>query len=218
MKRILLCLIILMIVVSGAFADDSRNKDNLANSNATVSLDLNSEHFRIGFANSETNAKSFAATTEDFVLNPNIKDGASLTAKNTDGSMYFFYKAALEKSTTYSLKAKIDKPLTQQGDSGDVSGGDTIKYKATITGEIENSDFKDGTWVKQTVATTSAITSEDSSATPILSNLRGAASEPYTVVYASALKISLETNEENIGAKKAAVYKSTITFTVFADK
>ncbi len=52
----------------------------------------------------------------------------------------------------------------------------------------------------------------------ILSNLRGAASEPYTVVYASALKISLETNEENIGAKKAAVYKSTITFTVFADK
>lgn len=217
MKRILLCLMILIIAVSGAFADEGRNKGDLSHSTATVSLDLNSEHFRIGFANSEANAKSFTATDEEFVLNPDIKDGAQLTAKNTDGSMYFFYKAALEKSTTYSLSAKIDKPLTQQDESGDVSGGDTIKYKATITGEIENTDFKDGTWVKQTVAA-SEIKSEDASATKILANLRGSASGPYTVVYASALKIALATTEENIGAKKAAVYKSTITFTVTADK
>lgn len=217
MKRILLCLMILIIALSGVFADDDRDKDNLASSKATVSLDLNSEHFRIGFANSLDNAKSFTATHEEFVLNPNIQDGAQLTAKNTDGSMYFFYKAALEKSTTYSLSAKINEPLTQQGDSDDVAGRDTIAYKATITGEIENSDFKDGTWVKQTVAA-SEITSQDSAATKILANLRGSASEPYTVVYASALKIDLATTEENIGAKKAAVYKSTITFTVTADK
>lgn len=220
MKRVLLCMMILLIAVSGVFADTTRNKDNLAESQATVSLDLNSEHFKIGFANSEDNAKSFTATDNEFVLNANIQDGAFLTAANTDGSMYFFYKAALEKSTTYSLTAKIDKPLTQQDPDtkADVTTNpDTIKYTATINGNIAYSDFKDGTWVTQNV-TNKVIKSEDTDASVILSNLRGTATEPYTVVYASALKINLNTTEENIGAKKAAVYKSTVTFTIKADK
>ena len=215
MKRVLLCIMILLVAVSGVFADTVA-KDNKS---ATVSLDLNSEHFKTGFANSEANAKAFTATTDEFVLNANIQDGAMLTAANTDGSMYFFYKAALEKNTKYSLTAKIDKPLTQQDDTNnaDATNADTIKYKATITGNIAYADFKDGTWVTQDVS--KEIKSEDTSATEILANLRGAnAKTPYTVVYASALKINLNTNETKIGAKKAAVYKSTVTFTIMADK
>lgn len=218
MKRVLLCIMILLVAVSGVFADTVTTvpKDNKS---ATVSLDLNSEHFKTGFANSETNAKAFTATTDEFVLNANIQDGTMLTAANTDGSMYFFYKAALEKNTKYSLTAKIDKPLTQQDDTNnaDATKADTIKYKATITGNIAYADFKDGTWVTQDVS--KEINSGDTSATEILANLRGAnAKTPYTVVYASALKINLNTTEENIGAKKAAVYKSTVTFTIMADK
>lgn len=216
MKRVLLSLLVLIIVVSGAFATTTTYP---AKSTATVSLDLNAENFRIGFATSEDNAKAFTASTADFVLNQNIT-GSSLTASNADGSMYFFYKAALEKNTTYSLTAKIDKALTQTDDNGEyvTNNPDTIAYKATITGNISNNSFTDGQWVTQTVATASPIKSGDSAATTILSNLRGTATQPYSVVYASALKIDLATTEENIGAKKAAVYKSTITFTVKADK
>ena len=215
MKRVLLCIMILLVAVSGVFADPVAKDDK----SATVSLNLNSEHFKTGFANSEANAKAFTATTDEFVLNANIQDGAMLTAANTDGSMYFFYKAALEKNTKYSLTAKIDKPLTQQDDTtkADATKADTINYKATITGNIAYAGFEDGTWVEQTVKT-GTITSENTNESVILENLRGSAVEPYTVVYASALKIKLNTTDENIGAKKAAVYKSTVTFTIKADK
>lgn len=79
--------------------------------------------------------------------------------------------------------------------------------------------YKDGTWVKKgeivTLSSPSDVETTSSTYTDIRENLRGDATKPYTVAYAGAFKIQLKVDEnQNLGGKKAAVYRSTITFAV----
>ncbi len=222
MKRILLTTLVLILAAATVFAGDDKGSKN-----AKVKLDLNVEKVVIGFASSEENAKKFTATadTYEYVITSSSStdtDKVVITTTHADGSMYFFYDAALDKNTTYKLKGKIDTALIQQneGDSGAADNPDYITYKATVTGDVDKDEnFKDGTWVKkdESVVLSSPMNAETTSTTytDIRGNLRGDATAPYTVAYAGAFKIQLTVNEgQNLGGKKAAVYRSTITFAV----
>lgn len=145
-----------------------------------------------------------------------------ITTTHADGSMYFFYDAALDKALNYKLKGKIDTALIQQNqdDNGVATNPDYITYMATVTGNVgKDENFKDGTWVKkgETVVLSSPTdaTTTSTTYTDIRGNLRDAETGPYTVAYAGAFKIQLNVDEnQNLGRKKAAVYRSTITFAV----
>ncbi len=221
MKRILLTTTIFILAVLSVFADDKENKT------AKVKLDLNVEKIVIGFAKSEADAQKFTATADpdDYVITSSSSknDGQLvITTTHADGSMYFFYDAALLKTQKYKLKGKIDTALIQQneGDTGKADNPDYITYKATVTGNVvADSEFKDGTWVKKG-ETVVLLSPEDATTTSstyidIRGNLRDTETGPYTVAYAGAFKIHLAVDDgQNLGAKKAAVYRSTITFAV----
>ncbi len=221
MKRILLATLFLILAAASVFAEDKGNKT------AKVKLDLNVEKVVIGFAKSEADAQKFTATadTYDYEIRSSSStdtDKLVITTTHADGSMYFFYDAALDKMLNYKLKGKIDTALIQQneGDSAAAENPDYITYKATVTGNVAaDSAFKDGTWVKkdESVELSSPVDAGTTSSTytDIRTNLRGDATAPYTVAYAGAFKIQLKVNDgQNLGAKKAAVYRSTITFAV----
>lgn len=221
MKRILLTTTILILAVLCVFAEDKGSKQ------AKVKLDLNVEKIVIGFANSEANAMKFTATadTYDYVITSGSSsdtDKLVITTTHADGSMYFFYDAALLKTLKYKLKGKIDTALIQQdeNDNGAATNPDYITYKATVTGNVdEDSSFQDGTWVKKNesvvLSSPSDATTKSNTYTDIRSNLRGDATAPFTVAYAGAFKIALAVDHnQNLGEKKAAVYRSTITFAI----
>ena len=211
--RILLLLLLLMPVMLFAEVKGAES--------TVVSLDLDVEKFNLGFADTEAHAVSFVKVRDGY----EFRISSSVSQEDTDeievetsqdGTMYFFYSAAMKRATNFRLTAKILGPLTQQPEGSEtIENPDTIAYEAVITGNIDSSSsFKDGTWVKSGVNTT--IKSSDTEAGEILSNMRGDAKSPYTVVYASAFQIDLRVTEENLGAKKAAVYRSEIQFAVEA--
>ncbi len=212
-KRLQILLMLLLILPVAVFAETKGTESTI------VSLDLDVEKFNLGFADSEANAVSFVKVKDGYEFRIN----SSVSQDNTDeievetsqeGTMYFFYSAAMKRATNFRLTAKILSPLTQQTEGDEEVGDpDTIAYEAVITGDIDRTgSFRDGTWVKSGVVKT--ITSSDEDASEILPNMRGDAKSPYTVVYASAFKIDLRVTEENLGAKKAAVYRSEIQFAV----
>ena len=212
-KRTKILLLLLLLLPCILFAETKGQESTV------VSLDLDVEKFNLGFADSEANAVSFVKVKDGYEFRIN----SSVSQDNTEdmevktsqeGSMYFFYSAAMKRATNFRLTAKILSPLTQQvAGEDEIEDPDTIAYEAVITGNIDSAaSFKDGTWVKSGV--TKTITSSDTEASEILPNMRGDAKSPYTVVYASAFKIDLRVTEENLGAKKAAVYKSQIQFAV----
>ncbi len=222
MKRILLTTLVLILAAATVFAGTDKGDKT-----AKVKLDLNVEKVVIGFADSEGNAQKFTATadTYDYEIKSSSSgdtDKVEITTNHADGSMYFFYDAALDKTLNYKLKGKIDTALIQQNedDGSAATNPDYITYKATVTGNVAaDSAFKDGTWVKkdESVELSSPTDAETTSTTytDIRGNLRGTDSKPYTVAYAGAFKIQLKVDEnQNLGAKKAAVYRSTITFAV----
>ncbi len=222
MKRILLTTTILILVALSVFAGTDKGSKE-----AKVKLDLNVEKIVIGFAKSEADAQKFTATadTYDYEITSGFSENDGqlvITTTHADGSMYFFYDAALDKDTNYKLKGKIDTALIQQneGDTGKADNPDFITYKATVTGNVDkDSGFEDGTWVEkgETVVLSSPTdaTTTSTTYTDIRGNLRDTETGPYTVAYAGAFKIHLAVDEDqNLGAKKAAVYRSTITFAV----
>ncbi len=221
MKRILLTTTILILAALSVFAEDKGNKT------AKVKLELNVEKIVIGFANSEANAQKFTATadTYDYVITSSSSEDTDklvITTTHADKSMYFFYDAALLKTLNYKLKGKIDTALIQQNDTdnGAAANPDYITYKATVTGNVAaDSSFKDGTWVKKdesvVLSSPSDATTTSTTYTDIRGNLRDSETAPFTVAYAGAFKIALAVDpDQNLGAKKAAVYRSTITFAV----
>lgn len=221
MKRILLTTLVLILAAVAVFAEDKGSKE------AKVKLDLNVEKVVIGFANTKANAQKFIATADnhDYLITSSSSDDTDkvvITTTHADGSMYFFYDAALEKNTTYKLKGKIDTALIQQNaeDSGAATNLDYITYKATVTGDVDKDEnFKDGTWVKKgesvVLSSPADATTTSTTYTDIRTNLRDSETAPYTVAYAGAFKIQLKIDDgQNLGAKKAAVYRSTITFAV----
>ena len=137
MKRILLTTLVLILAAATVFAEDKGNKI------AKVKLDLNVEKVVIGFAKSEADAQKFTATvdTYDYVITSSSSSDAGkveIITTHADGSMYFFYDAALDKTLNYKLKGKIDTALIQQneGDSGAAGNLDYITYKAKVTGNV----------------------------------------------------------------------------------
>lgn len=220
MKRILLLTVVLVLAVCAIFAGTVKDDET-----ATVKLDLNIEKFVTGFANSESNAQKFSAVESghEFLFVSAANDNPLtlvVPVQDTSESMYYFYDAALDKDTTYKLKAQIDSPLTQQPATGEtLSSPATIAYTAKISGNVAaETNFKNGTWVQGTEAVTisSPKAASDASYTDIRANLRGASPvTPYTVVYAGAFKIELAiTSGQDLGKKPAAEYKSSITFAV----
>ncbi len=222
MKRILLTTLVLILAAASVFAGTDKGDKT-----AKVKLDLNVEKVVIGFASSEVNAQKFTATDNayDYVITSSSSEDAGkveIITTHADGSMYFFYDAALDKTLNYKLKGKIDTALIQQNDTdtGAADNPDYITYKATVTGNVDPAtDFKDGTWVKKgetvTLSSPSDATTTSTIYTDIRGNLRDTETGPYTVAYAGAFKIQLKVDEnQNLGAKKAAVYRSTITFAV----
>lgn len=222
MKRILLTTTIFILAVLSVFAGDDKGSKT-----AKVKLDLNVEKIVIGFASSETNAQKFTATADsyDYVIeskSSEASDKVEIITTHADGSMYFFYDAALDKTLKYKLKGKIDTALIQrnEADSSAADNPDFITYKATVTGSVTaDSAFKDGTWVKKDesveLSSPSDANTTSSTYTEIRGNLRDTDTAPYTVAYAGAFKIQLAVDpNQNLGAKKAAVYRSTITFAV----
>lgn len=224
MKRVLLFTMIMVLAVVGVFAAEDKTS-----ADAKVKLDLNVEKFVIGFANSKTNAQTFSKVKDDYdfdiksKVNGNVNKLEVLTQQKDN--MYFFYDAALLKGLTYKLYAKINDPLTEQNstDTGVAtytsSNPDTISYTATIKDNVEKATaFVDGTWVTGVNTTDVVISSPAYNATSTYTevrNLRGSATAPFTVVYASAFEIDLKVDgDQNLGSKKAAVYRSTISFKV----
>jgi len=219
MKRILLTTTIFVLAALCVFAASGSAP---LSDTAKVKLDLDVEKFVIGFANSEENAKAFTVHSGDFLMISSYSDSTTKTEVkiSQDTPMYFFYDAAMKRNNKFKLEAEIVKPLTQQNDTdtGDATNPDTIQYTATITGDIGYDDFKDGTWVTAATTLITLDSSNESGASKsgtVLSDLRGSATAPFTVVYASAMKIELAVKDgQHLEAKKSAVYRSEIKFTV----
>lgn len=220
MKRILLTTTILILAVLSVFATSGTNVP--LSDTAKVKLDLDVEKFVIGFADSEDNAKSFTVYSDDFIMTSSYSESTTKAEVKISQytPMYFFYDAAMKRDNKFKLEAEILRPLTQQDNTGnsDASSPDTIQYTATITGGIANDSFTDGTWYK-TSDTLITLDSSGESGTSkrgtVLDDLRGTTTEPFTVVYASAMKIALAVKDgQHLEKKKSAVYRSEIKFTV----
>ncbi len=219
MKRILLTTTIFVLAVMSVFAVSG---DAPLSDKAKVKLDLDVEKFVIGFADSEDHAKAFTVYSDDFLMSSSYSNSSTKTEVtiSQDTPMYFFYDAAMKRANKFKLEAEIVKPLTQQdasGNSDETSSPDTIQYTATITGGIEYDGFEDGTWV--TAGANLTLDSSGADGTlksgTVLSDLRGTTAGPFTVVYASAMKIDLAVKPgQHLEAKKSAVYRSEIKFTV----
>lgn len=221
MKRVLLFTMIMVLAVAGVFAANSGKNVPLSDS-AKVKLDLDVEKFVVGFTFTESRAKLFTAYTGDYEMTSSYSTNEAkaevTTAQST--AMYFFYDCAMKRDHNFKLTAEIVRPLTQQNDTdtGNATGTpDTIQYTATVTGGISNDDFKDGTWVTaaNTLVTLDSENGDTKKTGTVVANLRGNATAPYTVVYASAMKIALAVKDgQHLEAKKSAVYRSEIKFTV----
>ncbi len=216
MKRVLLFTMIMVLAVAGLFAVVGKE------SQATVKLDLDVEKFVIGFSNDIAQARAFKDDTDEFLMTSSVtddEDKTTVTVSQYD-NMYFFYDAAMKRDNNFKLTAQILRPLTQQNGDKDATSPDTINYSAKISniGYTDGSTFQDGTWVTDTTVsltldTDSSTTDADSGV--VMANLRGGATAPYTVVYACAFQIDLAVlNGQHLEAKKSAVYKSEIKFTI----
>ncbi len=219
MKRVLLFTMIMVLAVAGVFATSGTSAP--LSDTAKVKLDLDVEKFVVGFTISEGYARTFQPASGDFIMTSSYstKDSKAEVTTAQETPMYFFYDCAMKRANNYKLTAEIVRPLTQQNDTdtGDATTPNTIQYTATITGGISYNDFADGTWVTaaNTLVTLDSEDGTTKKSGTVVSNLRGDATAPYTVVYASAVKITLAVKDgQHLEAKKSAVYRSEIKFTV----
>ncbi len=217
MKRVVLFTMILALAAMSLFAVENDN------AKTTVKLDLDVEKFVIGFSNNIENARAFKDDTDEFIMTSSVSNSANKTevVVSHDGNMYFFYDVAMKRNSNFKLTAEIVRPLTQQDGDKDATEPDKINYSAEIKniGYTDSKTFQDGTWVTDTTVDlkldSDSTTTDTSNTGTVMANLRGAAKAPYTVVYACAFQIQLDVLDgQHLEAKKSAVYKSEIKFTI----
>ena len=103
MKKLFLLLIIPFFFISLYAVDPDHTAD------ATVQLNLTTDHFVIGFALEEVNAKAYKSDTTTFALETTV-DAKTLKTTATR-SFYIFYNAVIGTNTTYKLYLQINNPL-----------------------------------------------------------------------------------------------------------
>ena len=106
MKKLFLLLIIPFFFISLYAVDPDPTAD------ATVQLNLTTDHFVIGFAREEGNAKAYKSDTNTtFVLETHVNVEDKTLKTTAEGSFFIFYNAVIGTNTTYKLYLQINNPL-----------------------------------------------------------------------------------------------------------
>lgn len=106
MKKLFLLLIIPFIFISLYAVDPDPT------ANAKVQLNLTTDHFVIGFAREEGDAKVYNSDTNTtFVLETNVNVEDKTLTTTATGSFFIFYNAVIGTNTTYKLYLQIENPL-----------------------------------------------------------------------------------------------------------
>ena len=176
MKKLFLLLIIPFFFISLYAVDPDPTAD------ATVQLNLTTDHFVIGFAREEGNAKAYKSDTNTtFVLETHVNVEDKTLKTTAEGSFFIFYNAVIGTNTTYKLYLQINNPLlhTSHASEENPTYKDSEYIPYSITVEEGSAGWKWDGASKLTISDTGVSISSPASPTTAASkkaietNLRG---------------------------------------------
>ena len=214
MKKLFLLLIIPFFFISLYAVDPDPTAD------ATVQLNLTTDHFVIGFAREEGNAKAYKSDTNTtFVLETHVNVEDKTLKTTAEGSFFIFYNAVIGTNTTYKLYLQINNPLLHTShaleENPTYKDSEYIPYSITV-GKGSAEDWK---WDGSSKSDRSAGFSISSPALPKATaskvaiedtNLRGDSTLFNVSGYA---KVTASVTDD-IKRKAKGSYESTITLIV----
>lgn len=214
MKKLFLLLIIPFFFISLYAVDPDPTAD------ATVQLNLTTDHFVIGFAREEGNAKAYKSDTNTtFVLETHVNVEDKTLKTTAEGSFFIFYNAVIGTNRTYKLYLQINNPLLHTSHASEENptykDSEYIPYSITV-GKGSAEDWKWDGSSKSDISAGFSISSPNSP-TATASNvaieetsLRGSSALFNVSGYA---KVTASVTNDIKGKTKGS-YESTITLIV----
>ena len=215
MKKLFLLLIIPFIFISLYAVDPDPT------ANAKVQLNLTTDHFVIGFAREEGDAKAYNSDTNTtFVLETNVNVEDKTLTTTATGSFFIFYNAVIGTNRTYKLYLQINNPLLHTSHASEENptykDSEYIPYSITV-GKGSAEDWK---WDGSSKSRISNGISTDSPTSPTVVNASSLAIEDTSLRGNSALfnvsgyaKVTASVTNDIKGKAKGS-YESTITLIV----